>query len=101
MNTWEDKGKGMADDYAQRIRMAQALASAQKAKIAKERGLQPNDRAMLFALLKRQPDEGKIIRAAEGCCCEIFYDEAALSNIAEETPWILPDLLRELNGGDR
>lgn len=101
MSTWEEKGKAMADDYAQRIRVAQALAAAQKAKIAKERGLQPNDRALLFALFNRQSDEGKIIHTAEGCTCAIYFDEATLENIADETPWILPELLRELNGGDR
>ena len=101
MSTWEEKGKAMADGYAQRIRVAQAFAAAQKAQIAKERGLQPNDRELLFVLFKRYPGEGTITRSAEGCSCAIYYDEATLTKVAEETPWRLPELLRQLDGGGK
>jgi hypothetical protein len=49
-----------------------------------------------FAGMKRYPGEGKIIRSAEGLVCPIYYDQAAIERVRQRTPWLLPELLAEL-----
>lgn len=50
----------------------------------------------LFAGQKRRPGEGKITRTAEGCVFEMFYDEKAIERVAQRAPWLLPELMAEL-----
>jgi hypothetical protein len=50
-----------------------------------------------FAGMKRYPDEGNIIHMTEGLVCPIYYDEAAIERVRQRTPWLLPELLAELD----
>lgn len=81
------------------VRAAEESAAAEKARIAKERGWEPNDRRLLFALLKRYPGEGKIERNEEGCSFTIFYTPEMIEDVAKRRPWALAELMKELNGG--
>jgi len=55
-----------------------------------------SNKRLLFVGQKRRPGEGKISRTTEGCVFEMFYDEAAIDRVAQRTPWLLPELLAEL-----
>ena len=49
-----------------------------------------------FAGMTRGPGEGKLIHTAEGWVCPLYYDEAAIERVRKRTPWLLPELLAEL-----
>ena len=99
MTDWESKGRELACAFDQRIRILQAMAAAEKAKIAKERGWEPNDRRLLFVLLDLSPGEGNIGGSGDGCTYTIFYTPEMIAQVARERPWMLGELMKELNGG--
>lgn len=99
MNTWEDAGNAQDADIERQIREAQREAAAKKAAIAKERGVTPNHRSMLFALFECRPNEGKIVRTAEGFEITVYYTKADLEAVLQRSPHLVPELTRELNGG--
>lgn len=49
-----------------------------------------------FAGTKRYPGEGKIVRTHGGFECSLYYDSAAIERVKQRTPWLLSELLREL-----
>lgn len=99
MSDWENKGKELAGAFQQRIRILQATAAAEKAKIARERSWEPNDPRLLFVLLNRCPGEGNIAGTGDGCTYTIFYTPEMIEQVAIERPWLLDELMKELNGG--
>ncbi|MCX6943524.1 MAG: hypothetical protein NT173_01945 [Opitutales bacterium] len=99
MSDWESKGKEMAGAFECRIRILQALAAAEKAKIAKERGWQPSDQRLLFVLLSRSPGEGNIGGTAKECTYTVFYTQEMIAEVVENRPWLIEELMTELNGG--
>ena len=82
-----------------RLRAAQRKALAER--VAKERGWAPNDPRLLFLLTDRQPGEGRIVRTPEGNAFTIHYTPAMIERVAKERPWMLEELLKELNGGQK
>jgi hypothetical protein len=50
----------------------------------------------LFGAVKRHPDEGKIVHTPQGYEFHLRYDEAAIARVAIKHPWLLPELLAEL-----
>lgn len=99
MSAWEDAGNAQDAEIELQIREAQREAAAKKAAIARERGVKPNHRSLLFALLERRPNEGKVVRTAEGFEITIYYTEADLEAVLQRSPHLVPELSRELNGG--
>jgi hypothetical protein len=54
-----------------------------------------------FAGMKRNPGEGKIIHTSEGWVFPLSYDQAAVSRVQQRTPWLLAELLAELERNRR
>ena len=86
----------MAEDAALRLRIGRLQAATAKAGEAALSAKTPKDQNQYFVHLVRRPGEGKILRTTEGCSTTIYYDDNALAEIAKRTPWILPELLAEL-----
>lgn len=55
----------------------------------------------LFGGSPRRPEEGRIIRTPEGYEFHLHYDEAMIARIVQRSPWLLPELLAELERSRR
>ena len=96
MTQWEIWDRMFDADTEYRVRVWRRHAAAEKARSAKQGTKPRKDPKDYFAHLKRTPGDGKISRTSEGASCTLCYDEAAIARIAERTPWLLGELLGEL-----
>ena len=83
------------------IALGIARRKAAAAKAAKESGREPSDPSLLFVLLDKSPGEGSIGGTGEECTYTIFYTPEMIERVAKERPWMLAELLKELNGGGK
>lgn len=96
MTQWEIWDQLMAEDEERRLRIARCQVAIEKRKAAEQVARKKMIQSHRAAMPKLRAGEGKIIRTAAGYITIIYYSKADIERVARLTPWLLPELLREL-----